>query len=293
MREVAEVLSSTIVLLGGTYLLVGAPACTSSLPARDGHCDADTDRALHCGEISEQAANATDDFASYSCTGNARPDDDPRYVEGVPQGIVCADDGARDDAGVQGYCCTTRATSCAYNPVADCDEPTYGYQCRGANRPESLNPALSCGNGVRQDDLINYCCSGTPQMPGCLQSDSVQCSSRLMGWTCLGDNLPRGEQLGANKSRSDFYHLLCPVPTPAANPAYNNYCCYAPAPVPAGGSCVQNNSVPGCQAGRFGFACYGPETPQDDYLPMHCDEPGFAGRSAEGYPATLYCCDFQ
>ena len=45
--------------------------------------------------------------------------------------------------------------------------------------------------------------------------------------------------------------------------------------------------------GRFGFACYGFDTPEQDYLPMHCPEPGFRGTSAEGYPATLYCCDFQ
>jgi hypothetical protein len=55
---------------------------------------------------------------------------------------------------------------------------------------------------------------------------------------------------------------------------------------------VQDTSVPGCAPGRFGFACYGPENPHDDYLPMQCNSPGVQGMSAEGYPATLYCCDF-
>jgi hypothetical protein len=32
----------------------------------------------------------------------------------------------------------------------------YGFQCRGADRPEALNPLIDCGNGVRQDELVNY-----------------------------------------------------------------------------------------------------------------------------------------
>ena len=40
-------------------------------------------------------------------------------------------------------------TSCVYNPVAACDPGTYGYQCQGANRPESYNPEIKCGQGVR------------------------------------------------------------------------------------------------------------------------------------------------
>jgi hypothetical protein len=280
MRSVAKFL--------GSWMLLGAWACSNAAAPSDGKCTRDRDHSAHCGEIGDAK-----DYASYSCTGSARPDDDPKYVEGVPEGIVCANHGERE-AGVQGYCCTTRTTSCAYNPVAICDdEGSYGYQCRGANRPDALNAALSCGNGVEQGRLVNYCCTGTAQEAGCLQSDSAGCPSRLMGFTCRGENLPRGEQLGANKSRSDFYRLLCSAPKAAANPEYKNYCCYAPAPLPPGGSCIGHTEVPGCDPGRFGFACYGPETPQEDYLPMRCPEPGKTGVSAEGYPATLYCCDFH
>ena len=267
----------------GSCLLFGVLACSSAAPARDGSCTPDSDDKLGCG----------DDYSGYHCTGSARPDDAPKYVEGVPQGIVCADRGEADAQGARGFCCTKRSTACAWNPVALCDEGFFGFQCRGANRPDALNAELSCGNGVREDDLINYCCTGSSKEAGCLQSDAVMCSSRLMGFTCRGDNLPRGEQLGANKSRTDFYRLLCSSPTPAGNPEYNNYCCYPPAPVPEGGSCIQHTTVPGCKSGRFGFACYGPETPEDDYLPMRCPEPGVSGLSAEGYPATLYCCDYQ
>jgi hypothetical protein len=260
-----------------SFALWSAVACSGAEPVDAGQCEADKQHALQCG----------DGYVGHLCTGGARPDDDPQYLEGVPQGVVCA------PSGEQGYCCTKRTTSCAYNPVALCDQGFDGYQCRGANRPDALHAALSCGNGVREDELINYCCSASPREPGCLQSDSVTCSSRLMGFSCRGDSLPRGEQLGPNKSRTDFYRLLCSTPSPAANPEYKNYCCYPPAPVPERGSCVAHTEVPGCKAGRFGFACYGPDRPQDDYLPMHCPEPGFTGVSAEGYPATLYCCDFQ
>jgi hypothetical protein len=79
---------------------------------------------------------------------------------------------------------------------------------------------------------------------------------------------------------------------PAPNPDYNNYCCFPPAPLPEGASCVQHPGVPDCAPGRFGFACYGTDRPQDDYLPMQCPEPGRPGLSREGYPATLYCCEF-
>ena len=83
------------------------------------------------------------------------------------------------------------------------------------------------------------------------------------------------------------------APEPAPNPEYKNYCCYPPAPLPERGSCVSHTEVPDCKSGRFGFACYGPDRPEDSYLPMRCPESGSAGLSAEGYPATLYCCDFQ
>src|SRR5262245_34590619 len=150
-----------------------AVACSSATPASDGQCDVNL--MLQCG----------DGYTGYHCSGSARPDDDPQYIEGVPHGVVCA---AKSE---QEYCCTARTTSCAYNPVALCDPDWTGFQCRGANRPDALHAALSCGNGVREGDLVNYCCSADPPDPGCLQSDAVTCSSRLMGFSCRGDSLPR------------------------------------------------------------------------------------------------------
>lgn len=229
----------------------------------------------------------------YSCTGEARPDQDPIYVDGVPQGLVCANQGTGGSDGTQGYCCSNRAVPCAYNPVAICDPGTYGYQCRGSNRPEALNDAIHCNQGVRQDDLINYCCSGAQRTAGCTSTQSVGCSAGMMGWICPIGTLPTAQDLAANQSRADVYYQLCPIPTAAANPKYENFCCYTPALVPPGGTCVQDTTVPNCQPGRFGMACYGPDTPDQNYPRLACPEPGFPGVSYQGYPATLYCCDFR
>lgn len=232
------------------------------------------------------------DLVGYACSGTARPDSNPTYVQGVPQGLVCADKGASTTEGAKGYCCSTTTTACAFNPVAICDPGTYGYQCRGANRPEALNAAISCNQGVYQGDLINYCCSGTARTPSCIQSDSVGCAPGMTGWTCPGSAEPTAQDLGANKSRADLFYLLCPIPQPANNAGYNNYCCYTPALAPVGATCIQDLNVPGCAPGRFGMSCYGPDTPNQDYPGLSCPDPGLSGQSKYGYPATVYCCDF-
>jgi hypothetical protein len=272
---------------------VSAAACWSRPVEADGTCSMALATGVECAIGADGGAYSTAPLVGYTCTGTARPDQAPLYTDHIPQGLVCAEGEPIGDAGAQGYCCTPQVTDCALDPVLSCGETGHGFQCRGGNRPESLNPRLSCSQGVRQGDFVNYCCYSEPQPPGCQQSDSVACSPRLIGWSCTDRNLPKGEELGANKSRADFFYLLCPTPTPAANPRINTYCCYSPALVPIGGSCVQHTAVPGCSPGRFGFACYGRDTPDQDYPPMHCADPGVPGISMEGYRATLFCCDFQ
>jgi hypothetical protein len=269
-----------LTLLGG--------ACSSSLAPPDGLCS--LDQAVDCGVSLDGGAEEIVGLSGYSCSGTVRPDDAARYDEGVPEGRVCADRGPTAD-GKQSYCCSPSATPCAYDPVASCDSGTFGYQCLGASRPEAFDAAITCGNGVVASDYIDYCCSGQTQPDGCTQVSSG-CSDRLTGFTCPSGALPKGEDLGSSESRADYYRLLCPIPTPAANVKFDNYCCYMPALVPVGASCVQDTTVPGCAPGRFGFACYGPDTPDQDYPSMQCPGRGAPGKSAEGYPATLYCCDF-
>lgn len=296
---------SSLLGVGGLVLL--STRCFPTPPEPEGECRRVPSDVLDCSAPGYTSDLVDAGLVGYACTGSARPDSDGTYIEGVPQGKLCANKGpigggaALGEGGggnsdeATGYCCTSEPVDCVYDPRSDCEKHTDGYQCWSTNRPESLNPALACSNGNREGanaEYVNYCCTQLPRQDGCLLTETAGCSERMLGFICQGDRLPRGEDLGPNKSRADYFHPTCSTPRPAANPEYNNYCCYMPAPVPIGGTCVNHTSVPGCAPGRFGFACYGPDTPEDDYLPMHCDA-GFKGTSAEGYIATLYCCDFQ
>jgi hypothetical protein len=286
-----HVRSLVVVVLAGLF----SAAC-SSAPIEPvlitGHCATDT--TVDC-DVSFAMVGSTPmpaGLIGYSCSSNARPDQSPSSSEGVPSGLVCAAKGA-NGAGNQTFCCSPNSTPCAYDPVLSCDVGTDGYECLGADRPEALNPAIQCGNGVQDGNYIDYCCSGEKQPAGCVQVDTLGCSERLTGFSCPGTALPKAEQLGASESRADYYRPLCPTPTVASNVTRNNYCCFMPALPPVGASCVQDTAVPGCAPGRFGFACYGPDTPAQDYSTMNCPAAPSTGHSDEGYPATLYCCDFQ
>ena len=285
-------------LLAPLLLAGSTVACTTHATESNGACLPDP--AVSCGVsgvdggVSGFTAQSIN-LMGYSCTGTARPDDNSTYIDGVPQGTVCADKADKGDAGTEGkagYCCTNFTTQCSYNPVAICDQGTYGYQCLGADRPEAVNPAISCNQGVREDNLINYCCSGAQRAPNCTQSDAVGCLAGLTGWTCPTGTQPTAQDMGANKSRADLFYLLCPVPTVAPNPKYETYCCFTASLVPAGGTCLQDMNVPNCASGRFGIACYGTDTPEENFSRLECPDPGLPGFSEQGYPATVYCCDF-
>jgi len=266
---------------------IGSTGCTSRTTAPNGECLADP--AVQCGlpDASAEAIHLT----GYSCTGTARPDENATYIDGVPQGTVCSDEASVDEKNA--YCCTTFTTQCSYNPSAICPERNYGYQCLGANRPEAVNPAISCHQGVREDNLIDYCCSGTARTPSCVQSDAIGCYAGMLGWTCPVGTQPTAEDLGANKSRADLYYLLCPVPKLAANPKYETFCCFTSGLVPAGGSCQQDIEVPNCAPGKFGISCYGIDRPEQNFPRLTSCGDGVPGRSEQGYPATVYCCDFD
>jgi hypothetical protein len=275
-------------LLVPLLVALGAFACTSE-PATEVTGSCQPDPALDCSVAGLPAESAN--LAGYTCTGTARPDQGSTYIDGVPQGLVCADKPVGAD-GSRSYCCTNFTTQCSYNPTAICAQTgTFGYQCLGADRPEALNPAIGCDQGVREENLINYCCSGAGITANCTQSDSIGCVAGMTGWICPTGTQPTAEDLGANKSRADLYYLLCPVPTPAPNPKVETLCCFVPALVPAGGTCEQDMKA-GCVPGRFGIACFGQDNPEDNFSRLHCPDPGTAGQTEQGYPATVYCCDF-
>lgn len=267
---------------------LGASSCFSrSTPTVNGTCQVDPAVSCAVGDASAETVNLT----GYSCSGTARPDDNSVYVDGIPQGPVCSDRGTTSD-GKNAYCCTNFTTQCSLDPTITCPTGTYGYQCYGQDRPEAVNPAISCHQGVREDNWINYCCAGTKTSGSCTNSNAVGCKAGLTGWACPVGTQPTAEDLGASSSRADLFYLLCPVPTPAANPKYETYCCYTAPLVPAGGTCLQDRNVPNCAAGRFGIACYGTDTPEQDFARLSCPDPGVPGLSEQGYAATVYCCDF-
>jgi hypothetical protein len=274
----------------GLPLFGGAISCWDDAESLEGSCEVVSSSILDC-----RASGYTDELlpaglVGYACTGSARPDQDALLNDGVPQGRLCADKGPLD-TGEEAYCCTQDVVPCALNTAERCESGETGYQCWGNNRPESLNPALQCGNATQERDLYHYCCTGQPQDDPCQESSAVGCNDRLLGFLCEGDTRPRGVNYGANRSRADYFYPMCSTGEEAPNPIYKTYCCYMYRPVPDGGTCVPHPTVPGCEAGRFGFACYGPDTPEENFESFACPDPGFSGESNEGYDATLYCCD--
>ena len=266
------------------------------------------------------------DLVPYVCDGADRPDDNPTYVEGIPEGLVCADVGAVGDAIARGYCCSPKPGPCALNPTAECalpatckdkdpaicDDRYYNFECKGGMRPEVLNSSLFCRNGVVNEPHIDYCCrdvhlpqplavfgtactevTGTPKAAA--DGSELTCNSTgLTAFTCPSSDpsiQPTTDTLDRSKSRADFYAPICTKVGTLKEPM-DFYCCYTPKLPPAGATCWGDSTVPNCTGGRFGFSCYGPDTPADDFIPFSCPEPGLQGKNQYGYDATLYCCDY-
>jgi hypothetical protein len=280
-----------LLLLGALQLTAFAGGCVADLPPANGSCVVAP--ALDCTVAAEAGKTPQDvGLTGYACTGTARPDDTAYYAEGVPHGHVCADRAPSPD-GVSNYCCSEAITNCALDPAASCAVAgQFGYQCRGASRPDVFNAALTCTQGVRDDLYINYCCTGLPPPPKCTEKTG-RCGGQYTGFNCPAGVAPLGSDLKSSESHANNYRFLCQTPSIAADEKTYDYCCYMAAPTPEGSSCLGSTSVPGCDVGHFGFACTGVDTPAQDYPVMVCPTPGVPGTSLEGYAATLYCCDYQ
>jgi hypothetical protein len=280
-------------IFAGCAAALGVAACTRGTAAVPPDCQGVTGAQLACPF----------GLVGYACANAARPDEDGLFVDGVPRGLVCTDEGAIASDGAdggdaanerEGFCCTAAPTPCVLDPVAGCAAPFYGYQCRGSDRPESFDATLYCGEGRPEGNLVDYCCGAGKLPAGCAQATNPACPGTLVGWSCTDLSLPSEAELGSNQSRADFELLLCSVPTvtTTAAGAQRQYCCFTPTAAPAGASCVEDTTVAGCPPGNFGFACTGADAPGSDFPRMTCGA-GTAGRSAEGYAATLYCCTFE
>ena len=122
-------------------------------------------------------------------------------------------------------------------------------------------------------------------------STSRQCFAAAPQRCCraVTADLPNEGELGTDQSRSDAT-LLCDVPSIVGG--RYGYCCFTPTQLTLGGTCLQDQAVPNCASGSFGFACTGPDTPEQDYPRIMCSTPSVPGTSAQGYRANLYCCDY-
>ena len=164
-------------------------------------------------------------LVGYTCTGTGvRPDlEQAQLHPGGPAGDhlrrhrrPLPDGGG--PSGPQNYCCTSAPTDLRVQPGRRLPAGTYDYQCQDINRPESYNPDIKCGQGVRGPEYVDYCCSGTSLPLGCSEDDTLGCAAGLVGWA-LPDHagrhpIPKGQDLLANKSRADQYYLrLLDVPS--------------------------------------------------------------------------------
>jgi len=296
----------------------GVAGCTIAAPPSHGECTPNTtlscDTAILAGNADAGVALG---LVGYSCTGVARPDEGAKYISGIPYGMVCSDQGVNAD-GTANFCCTapdapvscaldpTSITAISNDPASACPETgSYRFDCYGSDRPEALNPDLTCGNGIRYGNLVQYCCAGAKRPNNCDEAKGGVCTGGLVGWHCGGSNRPRGEDFGMSESRADYYYFVCAVPpspvTDSNGEMSTTFCCFTPSPVLPGGSCVTMANAtqikmyaPDCSQGRFAFACYGRDTPEDDYVQIHCTEsPNVNGRDDNGVAATVYCCDYR
>src|SRR6185436_6289408 len=133
-------LGPRIAALGLASFALASGSCIDEglMPALSALCAPDTGNTLNCGVTSGGAATS---MVGYSCPKGSRPDMDPHYNQAVPQGLVCGEQGPPGSDGSQGYCCTPKETTCAYNPVSTC--PVYVF-----------NNLLSPGQVVSPDHVV-------------------------------------------------------------------------------------------------------------------------------------------
>jgi hypothetical protein len=210
---------------------------------------------------------------SYACTAD-RPDDGDTN-------LVCSL-GTPGPNGTTLYCCAPYGqfySDCTVS-TADpgCGANSFGFACSGATTPDQADPSLTCSRGAASGAQTPYCCTSGTVTSTCAPDPGVsECRGVAIGYSCVGPDAPAA----ANPS------LACGRGTSPSAGA-TGYCCLPFAKSAA--ACDEDDAVPGCGVGSFGFTCAGDATPDATNASLHCGA-GTPGTPATG--ATLYCCQLQ
>ena len=171
-------LAPAIVLL----LAVIGGACSSEMAENGSLRRSMPNPELACGLALDGTFDPSLGLIGYSCTGSARPDEQATLHRRYSERQSCAPIGVPSvPTESKVIAVPTGATQCAYNPVVGLRSArlTAINATARIGRNRSIRPSIA-DKASGKANLINYCCSGTQQPDGCLQSDSVRCSSRLI-----------------------------------------------------------------------------------------------------------------
>ena len=232
-------------------------------------------------------------LVGYACTGEMRPDLDATMVGGGPLGAALRRQGTARRR-TSGLLLHRRRRHLRLRSNHGVRSGQLGL--RSAMATIGQNPSIprSCAATEPVNATSITTAARDSQMPSpCVEDTAVSCDTRLLGFRCKGDRRPRGEDYGPNRSRADYYYPLCSIAEEQPNPDYNGYCCYMTLTPPVGATCVQHPGVPGCESGTL-WLCLLRTRHAGRRLPADgsARTPGSPARSAEGYAAKLYCCDF-
>src|SRR5262249_22145324 len=138
-----------------------------------------------CGDAPPAGTLATG-LAGYSCPRGARPDMDPHYNEGVPEGLVCADNGAAHSDDSQDYCCSPPDTTCAFNPAATCPGAVYTMLLTGGQEA-TPNDSPATGNVMVS---FNYTASSIAVAGSFSNLTAAPTSADISGPAAFGQTAP-------------------------------------------------------------------------------------------------------
>jgi hypothetical protein len=208
---------------------------------------------------------------SYSCTDD-RPDDGNAN-------LVCSA-GTPGAGGATLYCCAPYGqfySECTVGArIPGCIGNSFGFACSGETSPDEADLSLTCSKAATNGAQKTYCCTSGAITPTCAPDPAVSdCTGVAIGYSCAGPDSPAA----SNPS------VTC---GPAASkPGATRYCCIPFAK--SADACDEDDAVPGCGVGSFGFSCAGTATPEATDAALRCS----AGSPTPGGATTPFCCQLS